>query len=1591
MTTQPISLSALPRPARAALDALDALADGRPHDERHRAALAAWPGWGPLAPAFNSHPDPQWRGLRAQLEDRLTRKELTSATSSVDNAFLTPSRLVQEIYATLSCAGVTGGRILEPGCGPGRFMTDVPASWEVVDFVGVESDPITARIAAALHPTAQIIASRMEQTTFVAGTFDLAVGNVPFSTTPVYDSASRNMSSLYSYMITRALQAVRDGGYLALIVPCGFIDSSPSHTPALLAGAAELVAAVRLPSGTFAREGTATAADVVFLRKDSSAKTRYYVQPEQKLTNPRTATTYTVAGYWLDNPDLVAGTLQHSGYHAAPLAVFGSWADTVASLEAARDRVQQRPADPDPHNLAPFTVEELPTGPDGEPLLEGEFHVAADGAVRKVRDGELVDVARPSVELRALLGLRDAATRLLELECDHLRRDDDPELVQARAAALDLYEAYVARWGALNRGQLLTGKVDPETGAPQLSWRRPPMGGFRSDPAYVTVMALEDFEQSTGRAAPAPILLRRVNRPPRPVESVSTPDEAVAVCLGERGRIDVGRIGALLGVPAAQVESVLGDRAFPDPSSGALVPARDYLSGDVVTKLDRARAAAVVDRRYQRCVSALEAVQPAPLGPLDVKASLGSPWLATDDIKDFYRDLTGGYATVHRCEQTGTWEVDAGTTAGGAQWGMPRMSAAKLVEYGCNNRSPIVYDETYVNQRAVRVRNDELTAAAAAKLSAIRERFELWLWQDPQRTTRLLAEYNRRFNRWVRRVSDGSYLPFTGLSDSIDLWRHQRGMVDRVISQERAFCGHAVGAGKTLSMVASVMTLRQMGLASKPMLAVPGHLLEQIAREAAQAYPMGRFLIAGKEDLAGERRRSFAARCATGDWDCVVMTHQGFGSLPVHPSREMSWFEHQIADFEDALRSSGAGISGKVLSRRLKSLRGRLERLRDGKVDPRTIYFERLGIDFLGVDECHAMKRLEVASRAEGFTMGASKRAADLLLKVDLLQERAQGRPHLALFTGTPFTNTFAETYVWQKFTQPDALEQAGLYTFDQWAAVFAQMQTVIEVAPDGSGFRPATRVTHIRNVPELRAMFDQVADILPASKLALDRPARVARDVVTAPTPQQREFITGLVARADALRHHGPRDVDDTTPGQPGQPGRQGQPRKDNMLAICGDGRRVALDPWLVGVPSDGPKVAAAVHEIASRYHRQSQQIFPQSEVPGTLQIVFCDQGTPGPKKGSQTYGRLRAGLIAAGVPADRIRWIHDAKTDAAKAALFAACRDGAVSVLIGSTEKMGHGTNVQARVSAIHHVDAPWRPSDIEQREGRGIRPGNWVGEVEIIRHVCQGTFDAFMFQKLTQKAQLNAQMYEAEPTAREIEDLGDVVLGYAELTAVASGNPLLLERATVAARVKQLRMVKVVDQQSVVTARRRADDLDRSAATAIARAELLDLVPELASTTDETSVSRYSLERFNRSLPASRRKAKLENRDITEWVSWRNLHLTLQWRAATDEVGVRVRATTLGGATVEAVAIPRNHWLRMPAEDVEAELTAFVNSCGKLATRERARAAEHETTAKALRAEADGYRFAQHDELSRLEARLMVIDHEMECAAQPRSQAA
>lgn len=1585
----------------AAIELAWALPDGHKPSAEERATLSAFTGWGQLAHAFDPTPEGQWAEAADRLEAAVPAGALGAASEQVDTSFFTPEPVTSAIWDILGAAGFTGGRILEPGCGAGAFMTTTPGSLDV-DWTGVEIDPTSARIARLLNPGARILEGKLQATPLRDGWFDAAIGNVPFSDVAVSDKDGRR-GALHNYFAWRAVDAVRPGGYVVLVTSRYGMDAKSGILQSIRDwDGAALVGAVRLPSGAFDDAGTQAVTDIIVIRKNDAVThlPRYAGQPDFELVDDgwgyyghrtrevdhrheitdRTAAapegaTVKVSRYWADNTAHVAGRMLATGFDRAPLVVESEVpaADIASAVQAFTRDLPAMSVRGDADDLADVILA------DAEGRKNGSNHLI-DGELFRV-DGNTLTPIRQSKELVALVVLRDLAVQLLAKESD--TSTPDAEIAPIRTRTLAAYEAYVHTFGHLNRGTLVEGRIDEESGLPALSWRRPSMGGFRRDPDSALVMALEVFDQDTGEAQPAPILLHRVNRAPEPATHADTAAEALAISIGEQGQVDLARIASLLGLGDNTEGAVdlLGDLVY--IVDGKWQPAAEALSGNVRQKLERARAAAGRgDQRAAHYAAALEKVVPIDLTPTEINVTLGSPFVTAADITEFLKDVLGArWPRVSHTPSQAIWEVEDSSYdhTVSMQWSVPDMTAGKLVECALNNKLPEITDREWDPNRGDwrNVRNPQKSAAAAAKLELIRDRFSVWVWEDADRSARIVRDYNDTLNSHVTRTYDGSGLTFPGMAEGFTPWAHQRAAVERIVSTERALLGHPVGAGKTSEMTMAARTLRQFGLAQKPMIVVPNHLLDQIAREAQQVFPTGRFLVATKDDLARDARRLFAARCATGDWDAVIITHSAFGSIPLRPDVEERWIEEQKHDLRWAMQSEpGDRTKGaKAIARAVRALDARIHKLRDGKNDPDAIYFDQLGVDYIAVDEAHLFRRLDTQSqsRDNGMGSGSSKRATDLLMKIETLADRRPGKPICAFFTGTPWSNTLAETWVWQRYLQPDTLGGMGLLPFDAWVAAFIRYEHNIEITPDGSGFRMYRRPVGVVNAPELKTILAQVADIMDPAQLGLARPEHTTVNISVAATPGQRAFVQNLAERADAIRSGSARNADDPS-------------FVDNMLLICNDGRKVALDPQLAGVDEQSAKIAEAARLIAAAYDENKGREFGQHATPGNFQLAFMDLGTPHPGD-SQTYGRLRRQLVEQGIPATRIRFVHDATTDKARAALFAACRDGEVSVLIASTAKAGMGTNIQTRLTHLWHIDAPWLPSEVIQRDGRAVRPGNLSDHVTISRLVTEGTFDAFMWAALERKSRAFDALYATGATAREIEDVSGATMSYGEVKALASGNPLLLDQAKVRAQVKQLQVLRAMHLQGVNQARQSAEKYRRRAEATRKRREALLHAQEKAgpAAAEERDAA---VSRIAEGVRAVWHERDVRNAYYTSRISYRGITVHLADR---DRELPVVHARLLAGYTEFAELSLRNGDVRRKAVDVAASIVDHVDRIlDEIDTRLRSADRDIEANlaeAANLDQAAAAASFDQQDELDDAVSRLAEIDTAIaEEAAEP-----
>jgi N12 class adenine-specific DNA methylase len=1429
------------RTAVAVLELLDDLDQhpGRTPTTHELNLLAAWPGWGPLAPALEPRRSGTWRELGDRIGRLLPEDSYRQAVAATSTAFYTSPEVADGCWSLLTGLGFAGGTVLEPGCGAGVFMARAPRQLPA-RFIGVERDPTTARIAGLLHPHADIRTGLLQETPLANRSVDAVIGNVPFADVAVYDPTVFKplTRSLHNYFLHRSIQALRPGGIAVLITSRYTLDAAGELAQTVrhqLAMEAELLGAIRLPSNAFAAQGTQALTDILVLRRripNESGDAGPWLE-----TRPAFDSGVQVNGWLLDRPEMILGELAED---AAPrygrtLRVDPRPDDPplAEALHAAGQRIVDRArarqrmwrveagASAITDATSPF-----PGLTDGR--KEGSFHLL-EGIPHEVRDGQLVKVERPGKELPALIELRDAALELMDAEADHHRPDAELEPLRRKLNAR--YDRYLTRFGPLNRSTLVEGQPDPETGIPQTSRRRPRMGGFRRDPHFVAVLALEDFDDEAQSATKAALLRTRVNRPRQRVTRAETPTEAVAICRDELGRIDLPRVADLLDTGQEDAAQRIGEHglAFRDPATGDWQPADEYLSGDVRAKLIRARAAAANAPELARNVAALEQIQPADLAPEDIYANLGSSWIPASDVQAFAVELLRHDVVEVWCEpRTSTWSITAprrarGSALASSEWGTDRLDAYELLERALNGKAAAVYDEIVgPDGIARRVRNQEETLAAEDRQSTLRERFATWVWEDPGRADRLAAAYNRDFNATVPRRFDGGHLTFPGIDPDFEPYQHQRDMVARMIAGSDSLCPFPVGTGKTATMFMAAMKMKQLGLVTKPLIVVVPSTLEQIARDGKRLFPAARILLASREDLADARsRKLFTARAATGDWDAIVMSHPAFTSLPVHAQAAANYLDARAGDYRAAL--SAAQADGKD-DRKIKQIAKMIDRdttraknLLDHATDD-GVFFEHLGVDYVLLDEMHFFKNLGVPVHTDGFSINGSKRAEDLAMKLRWLRAQHPDRPVITGFTGTPFTNTLLEAFIMQHYLQPARLAELGIASADAWAANFVRFTTAVEVTPDG-GFRLNRRPAEIVNIPELAALLGEFAEFRPPESFEVKRPD-ISRHTVTVPASDLvRDFVHELADRADAIHGGGV------------------SPKDDNILKICSDGRKVALHPALVGLEPDAPGKIESLTANVVRIHQQTNDLeLAGSQAHGGLQLVFCDLGTPHPKRGNQVYGIIRDQLAAAGIPRERIRFIHEATTDNARQALFDACNRGEVSVLLGSTDKMGVGVNVQRRAIALHHVDAPWRPDQVEQRDGRIWRPGNLNQAIDIYRYVTEGSFDAFMWQALERKERGLRPLLSGQFHVRSIEDIGEVALDYAQIKAVSTGNPLLLEANQAAIDVKRLTKLAsahhraqrrlngdiAIIQQKIQAASRTADALEAIADTADATPE-------------------------------------------------------------------------------------------------------------------------------------------------------------------------
>jgi N12 class adenine-specific DNA methylase/type I restriction-modification system DNA methylase subunit len=1378
--------------------------------------LVKYVGWGAMPNAFASPPPHDWQSVASELKNLLNPEEYASARASTPNAHYTSPEVIEAIWRAMERLGVErGAHILEPSVGVGHFFGLMPERlYPGTRRTGVELDSITSRIAAHLYPESTVHHKGFEDTPFPKDYFDAAIGNIPFGNYPVYDPAYRGSPHLthaiHDYFLAKCVDVVRPGGVMALITSRYTMDKQDSAVRRHLSEQSTLLGAIRLPNTTFkGNAGTEVTTDILFLQKRSADGARGENWTELKAIDMPDGPIH-VNEYFARHPEMMLGRMGlESGQYGDAPALIGTL--HIDDLERAVSSLPAR-VYKSRENQEPLMRPDSDQVPAAGTVKEGGL-ADRGGQIMVCRRGVLEPLAVPAsvaARIRGMLQVRDAVRDVFRTQLV-----DAPEetIAEARRHLNRTYDSFFSRFGPPSAKENVR--------------------AFAGDPDQPLLLSLEEFDPETKRATKTAVFERRTLERYRPVERVESASEALLVSVNETGRIDWPRMESVTGRSTPELQKELGNLAYQNPEGREWETADCYLSGNVRSKLLAAQDAARTDSAYRRNVEALQEVQPKDLEPSEIEARLGSSWIPPSDIRNFVAELLDvpqASVRIGHAPAIATWTVELDYSAkhvvnNTTTHGTARFRASELIEHSLNGRTPTAYDEHEDGSRTV---NQPETIAAREKQQQLKDRFRDWVWEDRERAERLAKEYNFRFNNLRLRDFDGSHLSLPGMVRTSlrdgDLGPHQKNAVWRILQGGCPLLAHVVGAGKTWTMTAAAMELRRLDLAKKPMFVVPNHLVDQWGAEFLKLYPQARIFVAGKEHFEGGKRQEAMARIATGNFDAVIVSHRSFEFLPVSDEYFNRFVEKQIAELDSEINLAKDSKDDnrrivKELEKAKKRLMVRLKKRADRESKDKTITFEELGVDQLFVDEADLYKNLAYATkmnRIAGLPNSDSNRAFDMFLKIRYLQERGEGRG-VVFATGTPISNTLAEMYTMLRYLSPGMLEERKVDHFDSWAANFAEAVTSLELAPDGSGYRMHTRFAKFINLPELLTVFRSVADVQTADMLNLPRPGleNGKAGIVAAPaSPELKAFIGTLTARAERLKKE---RVD---------------PSVDNMLKITGEGRKAALDMRLVDPAAERrgeTKVDLAVGRIA--------RILDATRAERSTQLVFCDLSTPDPHR-FNIYDEVRSKLIRAGVPAEEIAFIHDAETDTAKKLLFDAVNAGRVRVLLGSTEKMGAGTNVQRRMVALHHLDAPWRPRDIEQREGRILRQGNSNKEVQIYRYVTEGSFDAYMWQTLETKARFIQQVMRGETSVRAAEDLEGGALTYAEIKAIASGNPAVVEKIKIDTEIRKLDQLRAVHANQQRQIRWAMRDLPRQIAEAkdhLAQIEA-DIATRNANNSDE-----------------------------------------------------------------------------------------------------------------------------------------------------------
>ena len=1342
--------------------------------------LSQYVGWGGLADAFDPNKD-GWAKEYTELKGLLSEDEYAAARSSALNAHYTSPTVIRGIYDAVERMGLRSGNILEPSMGVGNFFGMLPDSMADSRLYGVELDSITGRIAKMLYPQADITVAGFE-TTDRRDFYDLAVGNVPFGQYKVNDKAYNKLGfSIHNYFFAKAIDQVRPGGIVAFVTSRYTMDSKDSTARKHMAERADLLGAIRLPNNAFrANAGTDVVSDIIFLQKrDRPAD----IEPDWVQLG-KTEDGFAINQYFVDHPEMVLGqlTLESTQYGhdltVAPIEganLADQLAEAVQHIEG-----QYTAAEVDAPDIAEeeTTRRTLPADPEAKnfsyTVVDGEVFYRENSVMTQV---ELSDTAKGRVT--GMVELRQIVNELIQQQLNDFP-DEDIKATQERLNVA--YDAFTAQYGLLNDRK--NGRL------------------FEQDSSYYLLCSLENLDEQGQLKSKAAMFTKRTIRPERTVTSVDTPSEALAVSIGEHGKVDLPYMAELLGTPGdyGRITAELSGVIFKDPAADPTDPeagwqmADEYLSGDVRAKLRMAQFAAETNPEFAVNVTALEKAQPRELEASEIDVRLGATWLDPDIIQKFMTETfqipyyLRHAVKVRYSPYTAEWRVEGKTATGRSDiissetYGTSRANAYKILEETLNLKDVRIYDTIEdAEGKPKRVLNKRETMLAQQKQQVIKDAFANWVWQDPQRRIALVKQYNELFNSTRPREYDGSHIKFVGMNPEITLREHQRNAIAHVLYGGNTLLAHEVGAGKTYEMAASAMEAKRLGLCQKSLFVVPNHLTEQWASEFLNLYPNAKLLVARRKDFETANRKKFCARIATGDYDAVIIGHSQFERIPLSFERQERIIQEQIYETLAAINElkvhAGENFSIKQMEKTRKTLETKLEKLRSDERKDDVITFEQLGVDRLFVDESHFYKNLFLTTKMRnvaGLSTSEAQKSSDMFGKCRYLDEITGGRG-VVFATGTPVSNSMTELYTVMRYLQYSTLQQKKLTHFDCWASTFGETTTAIELAPEGTGYRARTRFAKFFNLPELMSMFKEVADIKTSDQLHLPVPEAKFETVVAKPSDLQKEMVQELSKRAARI-HSGTVDASE-----------------DNMLCVTNDGRKIGLDVRLMNpmLPDDpDSKLNVCVQNVL--------KIWEEGKDQKLTQLLFCDLSTPKNDGNFNVYDDIRKKLIAAGVPENEIEFIHNADTEAKKAALFSKVRSGDVRVLLGSTAKMGAGTNVQSRLVAVHHLDVGWKPSDMTQRNGRIIRQGNMNKEVKVFNYVTEGTFDSYLFQTLENKQRFISQIMTSKSPVRSCEDVDEQALSYAEIKALCAGNPLIKEKMDLDVQVAKLKVLKA-DHQS------------------------------------------------------------------------------------------------------------------------------------------------------------------------------------------------